>query len=824
MKWRPRKRSRTVWGPISSRLNAWRKHAGCEGGSKRGRRGPRPGMDPHQQYILPKSLELYLKLANYPILSNTIRDRMREVLFTRGGMSEEEFEKEVLEKAIRSQRREGLVNPVAEEPPDVWQERLRRVRNQLTDFHFATRFSRDAVDEIIREVLEKRRPETIPLLGFNPELAPWDLLFKQAERYEAMPEPQRSAYVHHLKEIIVVIIKAMISDQLAYVGIAREFFTIQDLKEIRRRRYGRGRIGGKAAGMLLAYTILRRALVSLESSATLSFRIPESFFIGSDVNYEFYSLNDFHPYLSQKYKSREEQEREYPAIVERFQKARFPEYIVAHLRELLQNLGTRPLIVRSSSLLEDNFGMAFAGKYDSYFCPNQGSPDENLRSLLDAVKRVYASVLSPDALAYRKNKGLLDYDERMAVLIQAVEGERYDRYYFPFAAGVAFSRNPFRWTRRIRSQDGFLRIVAGLGTRAVNRVDRDYPRLVALSHPALRPERTVERIRKYSQHLIDVIDCHENTLKTLPIREVLGADYPFLRKLAVREKDKLLRLLPLNLSNLPPDSLVFTLDPLLKNKDLISCFRTMLKTIEKHYERPVDMEFALHVSPRRNGRSSIRDDPITLTILQCRPLSRRHETHVKLPADLPENRILFRTCGAVPHGTVSGIRWIALVEPRAYSAIQAPEIRFEIARAVGRLNRLLEKRRFLLMGPGRWGTSNPDLGVKVTYADIFNAAALVEIGYGNQKSAPELSFGTHFFQDLVEENIFPIPLLPDEPGSFLNETFLRESRNRLDDISPRDASLASILKVIDLEESKNELNIVLDAYREEGVAFFCPKQ
>ena len=126
---------------------------------------------------------------------------------------------------------------------------------------------------------------------------------------------------------------------------------------------------------------------------------------------------------------------------------------------MLEEVGNAPLIVRSSSLLEDNFGTAFAGKYDSYFCANQGTPEGNLAALLNAIKRVYASVLSPDALLYRQQVGLVDYDERMAILLQKVEGSRYRDFFFPMVSGVGYSRNPFPWNPKIRREDGFLRLV-----------------------------------------------------------------------------------------------------------------------------------------------------------------------------------------------------------------------------------------------------------------------------------------------------------------------------------------------------------------------------
>jgi phosphoenolpyruvate synthase/pyruvate phosphate dikinase len=258
-----------------------------------------------------------------------------------------------------------------------------------------------------------------------------------------MPPEEREHVDHHLEEIKVVLIKGMISDQLPYIGVAKKVFTIADLRDVFQRRIGEGKIGGKAAGMLLAWKILKRALAKKGSEFATEIAIPDSYFVGTDMLYEFHRLNNLEQFMNQKYRSADEIRAEYPEIVAAHLEGAFPTRMVEQLAAILQQLGDRPVIVRSSSLLEDNFGHAFAGKYQSHFCPNQGSPAENLEALLDAIRHVYASGLNPDALLYRERHGLLDYDERMAVLIQPVHGKRYDRYFFPTLAGVGFSNNPF---------------------------------------------------------------------------------------------------------------------------------------------------------------------------------------------------------------------------------------------------------------------------------------------------------------------------------------------------------------------------------------------
>ncbi|MBK8933397.1 MAG: hypothetical protein IPM76_13990 [Chloroflexi bacterium] len=434
------------------------------------------------------AIDIYIRLAQYPILCDKIRRRMRQELFRRGIISKEAFYLEVRQLAIQSQRREGLLDPYYQEETIIWQKRKDRIREFHTDALFANNLGGSLLNQIIDEVLaDQPAPSSSSELTFNPEIAPWELLFRQGEIYEAMIGEDRERVEHHLREIKVVLIKRMISDQLPYIGVAKKVFTIADLRDIYRRRIGSGKIGGKAAGMMLAYKILKQNNPEWGPDIGDQVTMPETCFIATEAIYDFYLLNNLADFMNQKYRSLQETQMEYPEILDAHLTAALPEEVVEGLEEFLSEMGRSPIIVRSSSLLEDNFGTAFAGKYDSFFCPNQGTPEENLNALMDAIRRVFASTLNPDALLYRGQHGMIDYDERMGVLLQRVEGQAYGRYFFPTLAGVGFSRNPYRWNPRIRREDGFLRLVWGLGTRAVDRVDKDYPRMIGLSHPQLRP-------------------------------------------------------------------------------------------------------------------------------------------------------------------------------------------------------------------------------------------------------------------------------------------------------------------------------------------------
>jgi hypothetical protein len=761
------------------------------------------------------TIDIYIKLAQYPILADRIRVRMREELFRRGVISQNDFEAEVKQKAIESQRREGVYDPFTQESTATWQQRKKRIRDYHTDFYFGYNLHTQLLEQIIQEVLGNQPAPVNELeLTFNPELAPWELLFRQGEIYEALPPPELEQVSHHLEEIKVVLIKGMLSDQLPYIAVAKRVFTVGDLRHIYGRRIGGGKIGGKAAGMLLAYKIMQQRSPEVGADMSQQVAIPDSHFIGTEVIYEFRLENHLDRYMNQKYRSLDEIRDDYPQVIENHLNGQFPEAIVEQLREVLRQMGNQPLIARSSSLLEDNFGYSFAGKYSSYFCPNQADEKTNLQNLLDAIRRIYASSLNPDAILYRKQHGLIDYDERMAILLQAVHGERHGRYFFPTIAGVGFSQNQYRWNSKIRREDGFLRMVWGLGTRAVDRVSNDYPRLLALSHPQLRPESAAHAIRQYSQHYVDVIDLQENDFKTLPIQEALTPDYPHLRYIASIDKGDYMQELLGVVQN--TDDMTLTFDHLTKDSNFIKLMRNTLMRVEQAYEIPVDMEFAVEI---------VSKYPYTeykLHIFQCRPLSQRTEGGaVEIPDDIPAEDMLFTSEQLAPNGHIEGIRYIIYIDPKFYRRIQDQTIKLELGRVIGRLNKKLEKEAFVLMGPGRWGSSNLELGVRVSYADIYNTKALIEMAVVNEDHVPELSYGTHFFQDLVEAGIYSLPLHLNLEGADFNWNFFRDSANVLAELLPQDESLSDYIRVVDVErvQAGRRMTILMDGEADRSVGY-----
>jgi hypothetical protein len=765
-----------------------------------------------------RQFRIYLALSQYPLLSSRIRARMRRELFDRGVFTQAEFEAQSRQLAIQTQEWEGLRNPYGEEPSELWEVRLARVRDQHTDFLFSQFLSFELFEALVWEVLRERGINISELtLSVNPELAPLEMVFEQAFAIERMPPAERAPLEARLKESKVVIIRTLISDQLGYLDVAKEWFTIADLSDIRRRKIGTGRIGGKTAGMLLAQRILMNAG---DPEILDCIKTPDSYFIGSDVFYTFMTINNLVHWNDQKYKTEDEMRADFPAIVKDFEAGQFPPDILDQFRLLLEAVGKQPIIVRSSSLLEDNFGTSFAGKYESVFCPNQGTPAQNLRELTNAIIRVYSSTVNPGALLYRRSKRLQDYDERMAVLIQVVEGERYGRYFYPHGAGVAFSRNLYRWAPQIRREDGFVRLVWGLGTRAVDRVGNDYPRLIALSHPMLRPSTDPKMMRRYSQQYIDLIDLEANEFKTLPVDEVLDSRYPPLRYLAQIDRDGYFESLRSSLLDGSPSDLVLTFEDLLRRTPFAEKMRHIVQTLEKHYHLPVDLEFTLALLNPEQTKPRL-----CITLLQCRPQSSLLPTEaVSLPVNLVHEDIIFSTRFVVPEGLIPVVDYVVYIPPAAYFSLDSLELRGLLVRAIARLNAAMKDKRFICVGPGRWGSSNFDLGVPVNYGDIYHTRALVELAGQGVGAAPEPSLGTHFFQDLLESQIYPLAIYLDDPASVFNKAFFDAPPNRVREFIEIDPRLEAALRVICVTDFRPgaHMRIVMSDEKSQAVAYVEP--
>jgi hypothetical protein len=638
------------------------------------------------------------------------------------------------------------------------------------------------------------------------QLDHWHRLFLQAEELNSpeTPAAEKQQMVAHLCRHLIGL-----EDNI--LDLASRYFSLEDLLTFKSRMIGTGFIGGKAVGMLLSRRILQ-AQPDFDWNSLLEQH--DSFFVGSNVYYSYIVHNGWW----ELYAAQKTPEHYFTAGAELHEKmlsGAFPEPLRDELQSMLDYYGQYPIIVRSSSLLEDSFGNAFAGKYDSFFCANQGAPEERYAVLEEAVRKIFASTLSEDALSYRKQRGLDQHVEQMGLLIQRVSGSYHRQYYFPELAGVGISYNTFVWDKQMDPQAGMLRLVLGLGTRAVDRVEGDYPRIVALDEPMKLPLKGHEDLRRFSQKDIDLVNVSDNCLQSLPLSQLINEKIELnLERYGELDREAMSRLKERGKTG--QQVWLLTFEHLLKRTDFPAIMHTLLKTVEKAYRYPVDIEFTVN---------SAADGSTRINLLQCRPLQTKGlKKRVSIPDQIPEEKIFFRAEGGFMGGnTALPIKRIIWIEPRQYAQLPLTD-KYEVARLIGRLNKLIKEREeqpTLLLGPGRWGTSTPSLGVPVKFSEINNMAAIGEVAFTEGDLMPELSFGSHFFQDLVEADIFYLALFPDIFPCTLNSDWIYLHSNVLEGLMPSSSRFNPTVKVIDIP--KQNLMLMADVVTQQMACYWNDK-
>ncbi len=590
----------------------------------------------------------------------------------------------------------------------------------------------------------------------------WDRLFLTASQAVA-----DNVDAQKQSEVRDTILHVLISRDERLLGLARRYFGLEELLAVRRRMIGSGYIGGKAIGMLLA----RRILMCEDSGIWQRHLEPhDSYYLGSDVYYSYLVHNGWWPRVMRQ-RTDAGYFSEARTLREAMLHGEIPAEVRPELERMLDHFGQYPILVRSSSLLEDGFGNAFAGKYESVFCVNQGSPEQRLDQLETAIRRVYASTMSEDALVYRRQRGLASREEPMALLLQRVNGRYHGRYYLPDAAGVGVSQNTFVWSRDMDPAAGMLRLVMGLGTRAVDRIEGDHACVIALDLPHKRPFRSRDEAYRFSQHQVDVLDIDDNRLESVPVSTLVAASPELpMEQLGELDREATERSRTLGRSA-PVWRLTFA--GILRRKSFVSLARAMLKTLETAYAHPVDIEFTVHLGDE--GEPSFN-------LVQCRPLALLGPgRHVALPDRVSPRQLFFATRGHFMGGSMDlPVARVIRVDGARYNELSIAR-KYAVARVVGHLNRTAACRETsptVLIGPGRWGTGSPELGVPARFADISNVSVLVEVAEMGTGMVPELSFGTHFFQDLVESGIAYVALFPDDPDTDYRLDWLTEVETR----------------------------------------------
>jgi hypothetical protein len=651
---------------------------------------------------------------------------------------------------------------------------------------------------VLSHISQKDRNGSVRALDY------WDRLFMKAD--SLIPASSDSREV---KELMGELCRIMVGREKRISKLAQESFSIEDLVTIKSRLIGSGFIGGKSAGMLLAQKIL-----SQDTSFNWSQYLEphDSFYIGSDVFYSYIVENGWWKLLMEQ-KTKEGYFKAAPELKENLLRGKFPAQVRERFQEIIEYFGQSPIILRSSSLLEDSFGNAFAGKYESIFLVNQGDPEQRYFEFEEAVRRVYASTMDESALAYRLQRGLDQQDEQMALLVQRVSGSYKKRYFFPDLAGVGVSYNTFVWKPDMDPKAGMLRLVLGLGTRAVERVEDDYPQTIALDQPLLRPYADRQDAKKFSQHKVDILDTQENCLRTVDLTEMINENLDIkLDLLASQDRHTLQKMAELGMKG--QHAWVLTFEKLLANTEFTQIMQKLLKTLESRYQYPVDVEFTVNFAEGGTFR---------INLLQCRPLQTKGiKAGIQIPKNIEPKKILFESQGYIMGGSISQpLKRIIYVDPIKYVELSISQ-KYSVARLIGKLNTQIANKETtptILLGPGRWGTTTPSLGVPVNFAEINRITVLAEIAYEGGNLMPELSFGTHFFHDLVESDIFYVALFPHKESVLLNKERLLRMCNLLTDFSSEGSRYEDVIRVCDVDSE--QLQIMSDVVSQRVVCFFA---
>ena len=573
--------------------------------------------------------------------------------------------------------------------------------------------------------------------------------------------------------------------------LVKKHFRPEDYFRVRDHMVGTGMVGGKTCGMLLARAIIRNLAPDID-------RILEphdSFYVGSDVFYTYIVDNGLWDL-----RVRQRTEDGYFALADelsdRLKFGTFSRELQEKFMHILEYYGQDPYIIRSSSILEDGFHNAFAGKYESVFCANRGTPEERLEEFENAVRIVYASSAGLSALDYRKRRGLDKRDEQMALLVMRVSGSAYGSYYMPCAAGVGYSFSPYKFLNDINSSAGMLRLVMGLGTSAVDRTEGSYPRLVSLDKPEATNFTTIAEKHQFSQRKAEVVDLKAGKLSRVPL-ETLEPILPGYLKTQVLEHDSEAEF-SLRERGIHQDICFISCLGLVRNRAMMEHMKRMMQLIQQEYGEPVDIEFTINVSESKE---------YVINLLQCRPLQIFQDTgSTSIPDDIPEERILLETRGA-SMGLSRKIQLdrIVYVDPVEYYHLPYNE-KPQIASLIGKINWKYrdQGKHLLLMVPGRIGTSSPELGVPTSFADISGFDAVCEIAESRAGYNPELSYGSHIFQDLVEAQILYIAVFPGDKTPHFRPELLMEEPNIVTEI-PGGADYQNVIYLADVSHRLCEL-------------------
>lgn len=521
-------------------------------------------------------------------------------------------------------------------------------------------------------------------------------------------------------------------------------------------RIGEGSLGGKGRGLAFIDAMIKRN-ESLERFENAQITIPKTVVLCADIFSEFMEMNQLYPIALSDMDDAE--------ILNHFLKARIPKDLIADLHVFLGAISS-PIAVRSSSLLEDSHYQPFAGIYSTYMVPyNPTSKTHMLEMITEAIKAVYASVFYRDSKAYMTaTKNLID-EEKMAIVLQEICGNAYGDLFYPSFSGVARSLNYYPLGAE-RSEEGIANIAMGLGKYIVDggvslRFSPAYPNSILQTSTlefALRETQTYFNALDLSQtHFVPQVDDGFNLVKV---------------KVADAEKDGTLRFIASTFNH--QDQVIYdglydggrkiiTFANILQHNvfPLAEILREILQICQSEMGRPIEIEFAVNLDYSPNKQH-------TFYLLQIRPIVDSKEIINENIGAIPVENTIISCNSSLGHGITNDIYDIVYVKPEAFSAAKNQLIVSDIEKVNKQL--VNEAKHYVLVGPGRWGSADPWLGIPVKWPNICNAQVIVESGLSNYRVDP--SQGTHFFQNLTSFGVSYFTINPYQNDGTYDTEFL----------------------------------------------------
>jgi hypothetical protein len=554
-------------------------------------------------------------------------------------------------------------------------------------------------------------------------------------------------------------------------------------------RVGQGSIGGKARGLAFLDSLIKRNRL-LDKWPGVIVSIPRTVVLGTDIFDEFMEDNNLYKVALSNASDEE--------ILEQFVSARLPFRLHEDLYTFI-SVVKKPIAVRSSSLLEDSYYQPFAGIYSTYMVPNF-IDDERLtiENLSNAIKSVYASAFYHDSKSYMTATSNVIDEEKMAIVLQEVTGSRYGERFYPTLSGVARSIN-FYPIEPEKSEDGIANIALGLGKYIVDggltlRFSPKYPKkILQLSVPDLA-------LRETQKHFYS-LDLSPGSFT--PTTD----DSPNLLRLAVAEAepDGSLRNVVSTFdyeSNMLREGMfskgrrVVTFSNILNHSvfPLAEILADLLETGEKEMSKPIEIEFAVELN-------RVKGNPSLFNVLQIRPIVDNREAIEAQLEEIEEKETLIYAHHALGDGMVNDVFDIVYIRTESFN----PAENLHTAEKVGQINEkfVAEKRNYILVGPGRWGSSDPWLGIPVKWPQISAARVIVESGLEHYRIDP--SQGTHFFQNLTSFRV----------GYFTINPFIQDGFYDLDFLSKQPAFYED--DVIRHVRFNNPLTVMIDGKKNLGV-------